>query len=819
VEHYKNAPQKLQDELSPVFDELEDTIAQEFEAACTTIIANNPSLHLYSLGLYYHSWDYILPTYSTQEGLAQVAKSYAIDSEVEIELEKESLRWSPCDSPHHGEDELEYMMPITEALLEGFSSLIDMADPMYEQYEWPQAYTDDRELYYDFISELHEKFESTVISAMNRIWKNKSLSDFFIANDCALTLNAGDSSYEDFLGHIKKLNNKKIVQKLTIEIESANKAYQEKSIISREKEQQELANPPTTALTLADFQDVIDNFNPTFKEENDGIFLDIEHEYPLFGSSEVEESANRIELMKTLEASPHYEEIRKLYGHFIGPAFHEEDLLPCICRALVHKLGEALTKKYSNRAFSVYMRVERDTLYFITFISYRHDGHQFFNISDEYGQEDASSRQVSEVHAFYSPNVPFEDNQSIISSLQKREKDEDNPFSKKAHTLLIQFETAMNKEIEAYFVQLIEENANNNIYTLGLNYESKNWRYLLPFVATNEKLNTDATFESSRYHDSASAHVKSQALKWNQSYLLTCIEDMHKTMMPETNALLTKLNSILSFSDPELLPYAPTDEAEISFEVLQKGIYQIVYELVINAMNRVRSNQKINEYLIANECVLTLISEQTSYNDFFMQVIKLNGTEIHNRVKKETSQGLAIDEELRNLKEDIEINDLAKSVFDKLTLEDFQDVIDNFTPSFIKQGEAILLYDFGEESSIYPSQMEEIINSTPLMSLLSNSRHFESIDQLYSNGIGPSLKPDDLLPRLCQAIVDKLGNALSTQFKNEAFFIKMYSDRYTPYQITFITERPDGYKLLETPIDKKARKFMPDICKIQRFYD
>ena len=819
MEHYKNAPQKLQDELSPVFAKLEETIAQEFEASCTTIIANNPSLHLYSLGLYYHGWNYMLPTFSSEEGLVQVAKSYAIDSGADIELEKDSLRWSPCDSPHHGEDELEYMMPKTEALLEDLSSLTDMADPMYEQYEWSQAYTDDHELYYDFISELYEKFESTVISAMNRIWKNKSLSDFFIANNCALTLNAGDSSYEDFISHIKKLNNKKIVQQLTQEIESANKAYQEKSIISREKEQQELANPPTTNLTLADFQDVIDSFNPTFKEENGGIFLDIEHGYPLFGSSEAEKSANRIELMKTLEVSPHYEEIRKLYGHFIGPAFHEEDLLPCICRALVNKLGEALTKKYSNRAFSVYMRVNRDALYYITFISYRHDGHQFIDIFDEYGQEDESSRQVSEIHAFYSPSIAFEDTQNIISSLQKIENDEDNLFSKRINTLFIQLETAMNKEVEASFVQLIEKNTHNDIYTLGLNYDLKNWKYLLPFIATNEKLNTDATLESSRYHDSASSLLKSQALKWNQSYLPTCLEDTHKTMMPETNALLTKLDSTLSFSDPELQPYAPTDETEISFEVLQKGIYQIVYELVSNAINRVRSNQKINEHLITNKCVLTLISEQMSYDDFFMQVIILNGTEIHNQVKKETLQGATVDEELRNVKEDIEINDLAQSVFDKLTLEDFQDVIDNFEPSFIEQGEAILLYDFGEETSIHPSEMEEIVNCTPLMNLLKDSPHFEAIEQLYRNGIGPTLKPDDLLPRLCQAIVDKLGNALSTQFKNESFFIKMYSDRYTPYQITFITERPDGYKLLETPIDKRARKFMPDICKIQRFYD
>jgi len=253
VEHYKNAPQKLRDELSPLFTVLEATIAQEIESAFTTIIAENPNLTLYSLGLYYHGWGYMLPTFSSEQGLEQVAKRYIeelkqIDkrygkgSELEVDLEKKSLRWSPCDSPHHCEGELESMMPKTEVLLKELSSIMDFADPTFEKYQWPQAYQEDNELYDDFFSELYYKFEAFVISAMNKIWENKHLHDFFITNDCALTLNAGDISDENFLEYTEKLNSKRITQKLTQEIQDWHEASKELSKIRHDKRQQELTN-------------------------------------------------------------------------------------------------------------------------------------------------------------------------------------------------------------------------------------------------------------------------------------------------------------------------------------------------------------------------------------------------------------------------------------------------------------------------------------------------------------------------------------------------------------------------------------------------
>jgi len=249
MEHYKNAPQQLRDELSPLFAVLESTIAQEVESAFTTIIGNNPNLTVYSLGLYFHGWGYILPTFSSEEGLEQVAKHYIegleqVDkrygkgSEQDVDLEKKTLRWSPCDSPHHGEAELESMMPKTEALLNELSSIMDYADPTFEKYQWPQAYQEDSELYDDFFSELYYKFEECVISAMNKIWGNKPLHDFFVTNDCALTLNSSDISDENFLEYAEKLNSKRITQQLIKDLNIGNEARKTLQKMRRDKRQQ-----------------------------------------------------------------------------------------------------------------------------------------------------------------------------------------------------------------------------------------------------------------------------------------------------------------------------------------------------------------------------------------------------------------------------------------------------------------------------------------------------------------------------------------------------------------------------------------------------
>ena len=88
-------------------------------------------------------------------------------------------------------------------------------------------------------------------------------------------------------------------------------------------------------------------------------------------------NANRFELMQLLEHSPHYPELDKLYGHFIGVNFQPDDLLPSICRALVARLGKVLNATFPDQQFSIYMAVDRNALYHFSFHRKRNDGYQY----------------------------------------------------------------------------------------------------------------------------------------------------------------------------------------------------------------------------------------------------------------------------------------------------------------------------------------------------------------------------------------------------------------------------------------------------------
>lgn len=62
----------------------------------------HPDDEVYGVGLYTSSLaTYIAMTVFSEAGLEEVAQEYADRAGKDLEAEKVSLRWSPCDSPHH----------------------------------------------------------------------------------------------------------------------------------------------------------------------------------------------------------------------------------------------------------------------------------------------------------------------------------------------------------------------------------------------------------------------------------------------------------------------------------------------------------------------------------------------------------------------------------------------------------------------------------------------------------------------------------------------------------------------------------------------
>jgi len=223
LDHYSNAPLLLRKRIEVLLAKLEVTITQESKVAFANIISKNPNLHIYSIGLFYTSegWDSITPIFFSEEGLQHVAESYAFNCADKLAAKKTALRWSPCDSPHYDDDSFFNLMPITKILLKEMSKTLDIADPMFKQYQWPEGYLGNYNLFYEFLTHVYHKIQNAVISGLREVWKTPALRDFFIANRCALTLSSDPISNERLLGYAAKLNTEVTYNKLKQELEQA----------------------------------------------------------------------------------------------------------------------------------------------------------------------------------------------------------------------------------------------------------------------------------------------------------------------------------------------------------------------------------------------------------------------------------------------------------------------------------------------------------------------------------------------------------------------------------------------------------------------
>lgn len=116
---------------------LEASLYRDAKAGFETLIEKYADQGIYSLALYHSgSFGYILPTLATEQGLKQAVADYQ-QSEYYRDYSAQELqtilRWSPCDSPCHDEEELP--MDASEPVLQQLNEEVDdlsMSDPDWE---------------------------------------------------------------------------------------------------------------------------------------------------------------------------------------------------------------------------------------------------------------------------------------------------------------------------------------------------------------------------------------------------------------------------------------------------------------------------------------------------------------------------------------------------------------------------------------------------------------------------------------------------------------------------------------------------------------
>ena len=382
---FNQLPEDVQEKINNELQRLQGIVGRESIDVFKQLIEKCGEEEIYNLGLYYPagSWGYLIPTISTKRGLNWSVTHHIRHSPLSLEEASTMLRWSPCDSPYHSDGEIDVMMPDTEDALQDWEELISSL----EEYVGGEPY-------YQLINEIHQMIHDVVIDALKKSTLVPEVKSYREAHeDCMITLSAGDLSDEEFLADVKAINGDAAFEKVSEELSQAHEMYFLEDEKWQEKLEQEKENPPTTSLVIEDFAKIVEKFEPQFKEDDGAIYVVKDEEYWGGNDSSSEGQFNRFELMRILSNSPHYDELDKLFGHFLGVNFQKNDLLPQICRALVKKLEQLLVKQFPSKEFCIYLCVDRSSLYYFTFFQNRHDSRSEIT-PWSYGSEDGVHEMI-----------------------------------------------------------------------------------------------------------------------------------------------------------------------------------------------------------------------------------------------------------------------------------------------------------------------------------------------------------------------------------------------------------------------------------------
>lgn len=341
-------------------------IIDEVGLAFNEIIQRYGEEGLYSLALY-HDGNFtrnFIISFSTEKGLLASATRYAKHSPMGIAEHQCMLRWSEGDSPYH---EIYPELEKTELARSELESIVGDAVKAVGEYD------------FDIELELHKEFsrrmEATAVQALEQVAQQTDITAFVQSNGCTISLSAWDIDGRHMLNSIESVLGVAERNKVEKQIQDAhelNERHWELTEAERLK-----SAPIVTSLKVSDFQDVIDRFNPVFIEKDGNVFIDdkcISIVNSHLNSSRYEYQTNRFCLMELLKDNAHFDEMDKLFGHFRGPQFNVDDLLPCIARALVLKLADLLVAQFPEHAFYTYMEVDRFSGSSFRFFHNRQDG-------------------------------------------------------------------------------------------------------------------------------------------------------------------------------------------------------------------------------------------------------------------------------------------------------------------------------------------------------------------------------------------------------------------------------------------------------------
>lgn len=191
----------------PDLKQLEDGLYRYGLAGFRRVRAAHPNDHFYSFAFYTSgSYSYVVLTASTHEGLDTVARKYKATTHYKAMSTEElaiNLKWSPCDSPLHCDDELTPLRDRMRAVAAELTRRFDL---------------DDGSRSYD---EFKSRVDACFAEALKRIDAEGVFGRDEERKDVVVNLLMGDQSDEARLAFARRVNPPESVKMLERDLSNA----------------------------------------------------------------------------------------------------------------------------------------------------------------------------------------------------------------------------------------------------------------------------------------------------------------------------------------------------------------------------------------------------------------------------------------------------------------------------------------------------------------------------------------------------------------------------------------------------------------------
>lgn len=187
---FDQLPAAISAPIKEIFPKLKNYLQAEGIVHFEKIIAEFGEEEIYTLSFYYNAgdWGYIFPTFSTEKGLEEVAEEYMENGGGSLEDNKSQLRWSPCDSPHHGFDYF-FSERVEDELYE-LERLTIKASNFIEEKDLPDR--NGYRAHTAVIVEIYQLIHDHAIEALQQVVLSPKVVEYRKKHRCLIVLEAGD---------------------------------------------------------------------------------------------------------------------------------------------------------------------------------------------------------------------------------------------------------------------------------------------------------------------------------------------------------------------------------------------------------------------------------------------------------------------------------------------------------------------------------------------------------------------------------------------------------------------------------------------------